>query len=203
MVLEFIQSNIKEFLSQIPEDKQIIIQGGNHDSMRIAEPQPFLNKNHAKNLWSLKNVTMVTNPALVRVHREDKYEGLKVLMYHGYSFNYYLDKIEGLRLAGGYERPDKVIEYLLKHRHLAPAYKSTLALPMKEDPLIIYEVPDVLATGHIHKAAIAKYKNTFTISASCWQNNTSFQDKVGLKADPAKVPILNLKTGKASILDFN
>ncbi len=192
-----------EFLSQIPESKQIIIQGGNHDAIRIAEPQPVLSKKYAKELWELKNVKMVSNPAVVRVHKQNGFEGLKVLMYHGYSFNYYLNNINGLRLAGGYERPDKVIEYLLKHRHLAPAYGSTLALPMKEDPLMIYEVPDVLASGHLHKATIARYKSTFMISASCWQNNTSFQDKVGLRAEPAKVPVLNLKTGKAVMLDFN
>lgn len=192
-----------EFISQIPEDKQIIMCGGNHDTMRLAEPQPVISQKFAPELCEMKNITMVSNPAVVRVHHVDDYIGLKVRMYHGYSFTYYLDKIEGLRLAGGFERPDHLMKYLLRRRHLAPSYGSTLALPMKEDPLLIYEIPDVLATGHLHKAVIAKYKSVVTIAGSCWQNNTSFQDKVGLKAEPAKVPILSLKTGKATIMGFD
>ncbi len=175
-----------EILSQIPEDKQIIMCGGNHDAMRIAEPQPVLSKKYAADLWQMKNITMVSNPAIVRVHGIDDYIGLKVLMYHGYSFTYFLDKIEGLRLAGGFDRPDYVIKYLLKRRHLAPAYGATLALPMKIDPLMIHEVPDVLATGHLHKAALSKYRNTIMISGSCWQDTTSFLEKVGMHPDPAK-----------------
>lgn len=192
-----------EYLSQIPEDKQIILCGGNHDAMRIAEPQPLLSQKYASELWTLKNITMVSNPALVRIHHTDDYIGLKVMMYHGYSFDYFVDKIEGLRLAGGYDRPDFIMKYLLKRRHLAPAYGATLCLPLKEDPLLIYDVPDVLATGHIHKAAISKYKNTLTIAGSCWQDKTSFQEKVGHHPDPAFVPVLNLKTGKAVMMNFN
>ena len=191
------------FIARIPQDKQVIICPGNHDSMRIAEPQPPLYKDIAAPLYELPNVINVSNPAYVNIHNVNGFPGLNVLMYHGYSFDYFIDKIEGLRNAGGYDRPDLLIEFLLKRRHLAPTYGSTLAIPMKEDPLLIRQVPDIVATGHIHKAKIAQYKGVLTIAASCWQKNTSFQDKVGLHAEPARVPILNLNTGKATILKFN
>ncbi len=191
-----------EFLSRIPEDKQIIICPGNHDGIRICEPQPPLYKDIAAPLYDLPNVIHVSNPAVVNIHKQDGFPGFDVLMYHGYSFDYFVDAIEALRLAGGYDAPDKIIEFLLKRRHLAPSYGSTLALPMLNDPLLIKQVPDIIATGHIHKAKIAQYRGVLTIAASCWQARTSFQEKVGHHPEPSRVPIINLKTGQAKMLKF-
>jgi len=187
-----------KFLAQIPKDKQIIIIPGNHDAMRIAEPQPRIYKDFAAPIYELPNVISLSNPAVVRIHNS-----INVLLYHGYSFDYFINNVEGLRLSGGYDRPDKTIEFLLKRRHLAPTYGSTLYLPMKEDPLMIYQVPDVVATGHIHKAKISQYNGVITIAASCWQDRTSFQEKVGHHPDPSMVPLLNLKTRKTTMLDFS
>ena len=191
-----------EFLSKIPEDRHIIICPGNHDGVRICEPQPPLPKDIAAPLYELSNIVHVSNPALVRIHQIDDFPGFDILMYHGYSFDYFVDAIEALREGGGYDRPDKLIEFLLKRRHLAPTYGSTLALPMSEDPLIINHIPDIVATGHIHKARIGLYRNILTISASCWQERTTFQERVGHHPDPAKVPLVNLQTGKAMMLKF-
>ncbi len=191
-----------KFISQIPSDKLVICCPGNHDGMRLSEPQPALQKDYAAPFYDMPNVINVSNPALLKVHAVSGFDGYKVLVYHGYSFDYFLDKVEGLRQAGGYEAPDKIMEFLLKRRHLAPSYGATLALPTKEDHLIISQVPDIFATGHIHKAKMAKYKGVLTIAGSCWQRNTSFQDRVGIKAEPAKVPVVNLQTGGARILSF-
>ncbi len=191
------------FIRQIPSDKIVICCPGNHDGMRLAEPQPALLKDYAAPFYDLPNVINVSNPALLNIHAVGDFQGYKVLMYHGFSFDYFLDKVEGLRNAGGYEAPDKIMEFLLKRRHLAPSHGATLALPTKEDHLLINQVPDIFATGHIHKAKIAKYKGVLTIAGSCWQRNTSFQDRVGIKADPAKVPVVNLQTGGAKVLHFD
>ena len=99
-------------------------------------------------------MTIVSNPSYLKLHKTDTFPGLNVLIYHGYSFDYYANRIEVLRLQGGYDSPDKIMEYLIKKRHLAPTYGSTLILPMKYDALMISKVPHVLATGHIHKAKI-------------------------------------------------
>ncbi len=193
---------VAEYFSKIPKDKKIIVCPGNHDGLTIEEPQVF-SKDFAESIFNLDNVTVVSNPSLLRLHRSPKYCGLNVLLYHGYSFDYFVDKIEFLRLAGGYDKADELMKFLLKRRHLAPCYGSTLLFPMKEDPLIIKNVPHVFATGHIHKVAVGKYKGVNLISSSCWQAKTDFQEKVGHHPEPGKIPIMNLRTGKVSILDFS
>lgn len=192
-----------KYLKQIPEDKQIILIPGNHDAMRIAEPQPPLPKDLAAPIYELPNITILGNPSTVNIHKQEDFPGINVLMYHGYSFDYFVDSIEALREAGGYDAPDKLIEFLLKRRHLAPTYGASLALPIQPDPLLIKQIPNIVVTGHIHKAKIGQYKNILTISASCWQARTSFQEKVGHHPDPCYVPLVNLQTGNAKMLNFN
>ncbi len=194
---------VAEELAKIPQDKHIIICPGNHDGVRIAEPQPKFTKHFAAALYDLPNVTSVSNPSTIRIHAVNGYQGCRVLMYHGYSFDYFVNEVEGLRLKGGYDRPDEIIKFLLLRRHLAPAYGSTLAIPSQTDHLLIYNVPDIITTGHIHKAGIANYKGVLTIAASCWQGRTEFQEKVGHHPEPSKVPLLNLKTWKTTMLNFS
>ena len=194
---------VSEFISRIPSEKEVIICPGNHDAMRLAEPQPPLQKDFAAKLYDLPNVTCVSNPSFINIHGINNHPGFDILMYHGYSFDYFLEKVKGLRDAGGYSAPDKLIEFLLKRRHLAPSHKSTLTVPTRSDMLLIKRIPDIFTTGHIHKVKLASYRGILTIASSCWQKNTSFQDRVGLKAEPAKVPIVNLQTMRASVLDFN
>jgi DNA polymerase II small subunit len=193
---------VAKYLEQIPSDKHLILIPGNHDAMRLCEPQPVLYRDYAEPIYKLPNVTCVSNPAVVKVHARDDFPGINILLYHGYSFDYFVDSVEALRLAGGYDVPDKIWEFLLKRRHLAPTYGSTLALPLADDPLLIRQVPDVVASGHIHKAKIGAYKGVTSISGSCWQSKTVFQERVGHHPDPAFVPLLSLKTGKTNMLQF-
>lgn len=191
-----------KLLQQIPDDKQILIIPGNHDVVRLCEPQPLLYKDIAAPLYKLPNTTILSNPSYVRLHKSDDFFGAELLLYHGYSFDYFVDSIEALRMAGGYDAADKLWEYLLKRRHLAPSFGSTLALPMANDPLLIRQVPDIAASGHIHKAKLGNYRGVYTISGSCWQSTTTFQQRVGHNPDPGFVPLINLKTWKASMLQF-
>ncbi len=191
-----------EYLARFPKDKQLIVIPGNHDVVRICEPQPTFYKDIAPQLYELPNVLMLPNPSTVKIHRQENFPGVDILIYHGHSFDYFVDNVEALRLAGGYDAPDKVAEFLLRRRHLAPTYSSTLVLPLADDPLRIHTAPDIMATGHIHKAKIGQYKNTLTISGSCWQSKTSFQEKIGHHPDPCFVPVVNLKTWKATMLSF-
>jgi DNA polymerase II small subunit len=186
----------------VPSNKHIIIIPGNHDALRLVEPQPPLYKDLAAPIYELPNVISVSNPSTIQIHQHDEYRGLKVLAYHGYSYDYFVDKIEALRMAGGYDRPDKIMEFLLKRRHLAPTYSSTLAMPTIPDANLIRDRPDVIASGHIHKAAIASYRNVLMLSSSCWQAKTPFQERIGHNPDPCKIPIISLKEGKANMLEF-
>ncbi|MEM2874267.1 MAG: metallophosphoesterase [Candidatus Nanoarchaeia archaeon] len=191
-----------KFLSQIPDDKHIIVLPGNHDALRICEPQHALFKDLAEPLYKLSNVIMAPNPSYVRIHKQENFSGIDLLLYHGYSFDYFVENIEALRLAGGYDAIDKVWEFLLKRRHLAPTYGATLALPIEDDPLLIKQIPDIAISGHVHKSKIGNYKGVLTIGCSCFQSTTTFQQKMGHNPDPCRVPLVNLQTGKARILRF-
>ena len=192
-----------ELLSHIPKYIQIIICGGNHDAMRVAEPQPLLYKDFAGPIWELENVTLVSNPAVVNIGQQEGFSGFDVLMYHGYSFDYYVANVDKLRNQGGYDRPDLIMRFLLQKRHLAPSHTSTLYLPTKnKDYLFIENAPDFFVTGHIHKSSVSNYRNITLICGSCWQAKTSFQEKVGHHPEPSRVPIVNLQTRKARILRF-
>lgn len=193
-----------DYLRQIPSDIKIIICPGNHDAMRIAEPQLVLYKDFAKPLWDLNNVTMVSNPSVVNIHSSDIFSGFDVLLYHGYSFDYYVANVDSIRNQGGYDRADLIMKFLLQRRHLAPTHTSTLYIPeIKKDPLVIEQVPDFFVTGHIHKSIAANYRNVSLVCGSCWQSKTKFQEKVGHHPEPARVPIVNLQTREIKILRFS
>ena len=192
-----------DYLSQIKGDIQIIICPGNHDALRLSEPQPKLSQKFAEPLYSLKNVMMVTNPAMVNIHSSQDFPGFDVLLYHGYSFDYYVSNVDSIRMNGGYDRADLIMKYLLQKRHLAPTHGSTLYIPnIKKDALIINKIPDFFVTGHIHKANISSYKNITTICCSCWQSKTTFQEKVGHNPEPSRVPVVNLKTREVKMFKF-
>lgn len=190
-------------LKQIPSHINIILCPGNHDAMRIAEPQPEFYRDFAEALWQLPNVTIVSNPAAVNIHSSTDFPGFDVLMYHGYSFDYYVANVDSIRNGGGYDRADLIMQFLLQRRHLAPAHSSTLYIPdVKQDPLVIGKLPDIFVTGHIHKSAVHNYRNITLVCGSCWQSKTPFQEKVGHNPEPARVPVLNLQTRKYKLLRF-
>lgn len=192
-----------KYLSMIRKDVSIIICGGNHDAIRISEPQPVLDKIYAAAIYAIPNATILSNPSLINIHAVKGFPGFNVLMYHGYSFDYYISNVENIRLNGGYDRADLVMKHLLQKRHLCPTHASSLYIPdEKHDPLVIEKVPDIFITGHIHKTAISTYKSTTLLSGSCWQSKTTFQEKVGHNPEPARVPVVNLRTRDVKVIKF-
>jgi len=192
-----------ELLKQIPSHIPLIICPGNHDALRISEPQPALSKEFAKPMHELNNAIMVSNPSLININSYENFNGFDVMMYHGYSFDYFVAEVDSLRNQGGYDRADLIMKFLLKRRHLAPTHLSTLYIPdTKKDPLVIEKVPDFFLSGHIHKTATASYRNTTLICGSCWQGKTIFQERVGHNPEPSRVPIVNLQTRDIKILKF-
>ena len=190
-------------LRQIPEKIHLIICSGNHDGVRIAEPQPPPSKEFAEKLYELPNVTVVSNPSIVNIESSDSFPGFDVLLYHGYSFDFFVSGVEAIRNQGGYDRADLIMRFLLQRRHLAPTHTSTLYIPdANKDPLVIDKIPDFFISGHIHKAITANYRNVTLVCGSCWQSKTSFQEKVGHNPEPSRIPIANLKTREMKILKF-
>ena len=190
-------------LAQIPEHVNIVISPGNHDAVRLSEPQPAFNTEFTEPLTKLKNVSLVSNPGTVRIGATGDFPGFNCLVYHGYSFDHYVANVESIRQNGGYERADLIMRFLLKRRHLAPAHTSTLINPTPGyDALFINHVPDFFITGHIHRTSVSNYRATTLINSSCWQSMTSFQERLGHNPQPARLPIVNLRTREASIINF-
>ncbi len=206
LVIKDVYQQYKEcanLLKKIPNHITLIVCPGNHDAMRIAEPQPELYRDFAAPLYELPNIVMVSNPGIVNIASTEDFPGFDVLMYHGYSFDYYVANVDSIRSQGGYDRADLIMKFLLQRRHLAPTHASTLYLPdANQDPLVITKIPDFFVTGHIHKTSVSNYRNTTLICGSCWQSKTPFQEKVGHHPEPCRVPIVNLQTREVKILKF-
>lgn len=192
-----------DYLKKIPSHIPIIVCPGNHDAGRISEPQPPLSHKYAQSLQELPNVILVSNPAFVNIGATKEFPGFDLLLYHGYSLIYYSNNVESIRIKGGQKRPDLIMKFLLQRRHLAPTHTSNLYVPdTKEDPLIIDRIPDFFITGHIHRVGVTNYKNITLINCSCWTEITEDQEKRGLQPQPAKIPLVNLKTREVKIINF-
>jgi DNA polymerase II small subunit len=191
-----------DLLSKINPNIQIIISPGNHDGVRLMEPQPLLNEKFAWRLYNMKNVIFTGNPALVSIGATGSFSGFNVLTYHGVSFHYYANTVPRLIKEQSLKSPNKIMNYLLQNRHLAPSHASIQYYPSSEDYHFIKEVPDILVSGHTHKSAVSYYNNILVISLSSWMSKTPYQEKMGNEPDFCKVPLFNLKTGAIKILDF-
>jgi len=191
------------YLRRIPKRIEMFMCPGQHDASRVAEPQPIISKRYAPQLYEIDNLTLVTNPALVKLY-EDKKE-FKILMYHGASIHTFINEIKELRLMKAHNCPAKAVRHMLKRRHLSPTHGGMTGIyipDVDKDPLVIEEVPDIFCTGEVHRVDVENYNGTLIITGSCWQAQTPFEEKVGNIPDPAKVPVFNLKTRELKILDF-
>lgn len=193
---------LSEKLSKIRKDVNIIISPGNHDGVRLMEPQPIFHEKYAWSLYDLKNVILTGNPALVNIGSINNFSGMDILTYHGFSYPFYANIIPSLIKCDAMKSPDKIMAYLLKNRHLAPTHTSTQYYPSEEDNLMIRKVPDIFVSGHTHKSAVSYYNNTLLISCSSWEGKTAYEEKLGAEPDFCKVPMFNMKTRAIKILDF-
>jgi len=180
-----------EMLSALPERLTIVISPGNHDVVRGAEPQPAIPT--AFRIGYPANCVWVENPALVSL------QGVRVLIYHGRSFDDMIGTIPG----ASYNRPAEIMEEMLKRRHLAPIFgMRTPIAPGKKDPLIIDPVPEVLFTGHVHISGIKRYRGVLMINAGTWQSQTAFQKQMNTVPTPAQAVVLDLQSLETEIVDF-
>lgn len=193
---------VADLLSRIRNDITIIISPGNHEGVRLMEPQPLFDEKYAWPLYNLKNVILVGNPARVNIGARENFSGFDVLIYHGFSFPFYADNIPKLMLGKAMNNPERIMAYLLKNRHLAPTHASIQYFPSEKDSHLIQNVPDIFLSAHTHKNAVSYYNNILMISTSCWESMTPYQEKFGNEPDHCKVPMFNLKTRAIKILDF-
>jgi len=182
---------LAEYLKEIPDSIQVIVQPGNHDAVRPAEPQPAFEGDFAKMFDS--NAILIGNPCYLKI------EGRTILSYHGKSFDDLMSSVKGLN----YSKPIEGMKEMLKRRHMAPIYggKTPLA-PEPRDMMVIDTVPDIFVTGHVHAAGLSHYKGVRLINASTWQSQTSFQKMHNFTPDPAKLYLVHLGTGETDMQSF-
>jgi DNA polymerase II small subunit len=182
-----------ELLKQIPEHIKIIIQPGNHDIVGNHEPQRTLEET---SLVQLSNIIFGTNPCWVYLDK------LKILMYHGYSYDNLIRDLPSIRHKG-YSEPTLPMIESLKRRHLAPIYGSSLVIPEYEDYLVINELPDIFHSGHLHTVGVTNYRNVLIINSGTFQGQTKFQEMLGHIPHPGIFVKVNLQTKETKMINLN
>jgi DNA polymerase II small subunit len=191
-IYEQYQALAQQF-TYIPDHITVLLQPGNHDAVRPAEPQPAFEK-EIRDLFTGKEFIFIGNPCYFSLH------GIEILSYHGQSLLDYSTNIQSLN----YNEPTEVMKLMLKKRHLAPIYGGYTPLaPEHEDYMLITQVPDIFVTGHVHTSFIDNYRGVTLINASSWQSQTSYQKMMNFVPDSAKLPLVDLKTGNATTMDFS
>lgn len=187
--------------AKIPESIQIIACPGNHDYVRLAQPQPPVDRETAPDLYELPNLTFISSPGIVKIKPFEGDPGLKVLLYHGTSIDTIVPNVSSLK--DGYKHPEKVMLSLLKKRHLSPQYASGNVPSFNaSDPMTIPEDIDIIHTGHVHANGILNYRGVTLINSGTWQGITDFQKFLGHEPTPCRVPVLNLKNRQTKLLSF-
>jgi DNA polymerase II small subunit len=183
---------LAELLKDVPDHIQVIVQPGNHDAVRPAEPQPAFSGDIGKLFDS--STILIGNPAYFEV------EGRSILSYHGKSFDDLMASVKGL----SYANPIQAMKEMLKRRHLVPIYGGrTPIAPERKDFLVIDKVPDIFVTGHVHGAGVDHYNGVRLINASTWQSQTPFQKMHNFNPEPAKLILVHLGNGSTHMEDFN
>ena len=183
-----------EYLKEVPGDIEIRMIPGNHDAVRLAEPQPAFDE-ELRDIMTAHDAQVHSNPSLVTI------EGVTVLMYHGVSLDEVIAELPDEKAS--YDEPHKAMYQLLKKRHVAPQYGGhTRLAPEDRDYLVMEEVPDVFHTGHVHKLGWGKYHNVLAINSGCWQAQTDFQKSVNIDPDAGFAPILDLDTLDMTVRKF-
>lgn len=188
-----------KLIEQIPGHMQIVILPGNHDAVRLAEPQPKIPKNLIPDLYDRGNVHFLSNPAYVTLRENGN--AINILLYHGYSSDEHINHLPKLR-AKAYNDPYHCMVDFLKRRHLAPSYGVSPFAPYNTDNLVIEKVPDIFAMGHTHYFSMNIYKGINVISTGTFERETEYQKRMGHKPDPGKIAIIDLSTRRSIMKVF-
>jgi len=181
---------LADLLEKIPREKTIIAIPGNHDAAGKFVPQPPIPEKIAQPLYSIPNIKILGNPAWIRIG------GVKILLYHGYGIEHMAADLE-LPI----QEPSRILVEMLRNRHLMPTWGKIPVAPTKEDYLVIDEVPDILAVGHIHIADIRISKGgVVLLSTGSFQDLTIWQRQLGIKPTPGIVPIIDLNTYDINVI---
>jgi len=178
-------------LEALPDHLQVVLLPGNHDAVRLAEPQPALPREIQKMFSS--NATFLGNPSSFAL------SGVKILAYHGRSFDSWVGRVPGLT----YGTPLLGMRQMLRKRHLSPIYGSkTPIAPEHTDYLAIDREPDIFVTGHVHGVGSEEYRGVRMVNSSTWQAQTPFQLMHNIVPKTGFVPLVHLSSGETITKHF-
>lgn len=181
-----------DWMQNLPDHLQVVVQPGNHDVSRPAEPQPAFTK-EVQDRFNHQDTKFVANPARFNMH------GVSTLGYHGSSLIDFATSVTHLE----YEEPLPAMKQMLQSRHLAPLYgERTPVAPEHNDYLVIDEIPDLFVTGHVHVPGIETYRGVNMINCGTWQSQTLYQKMLNFTPDPAKMPVVDLQTLRGTLVSF-
>jgi DNA polymerase II small subunit len=182
---------LSNYFQLIPDYITLIVQPGNHDAVRPSLPQPALDREIQKMFPD--NTRFIGNPCHFSL------DGVEILSYHGQSLIDFVTQIPSL----SQNKPVGIMKGMLQRRHLAPIYgENTLIAPEKQDFLLIRRTPDIFVTGHVHVMEIGEYRGITLINAATWQSQTDYQRMRNIEPHPGRLPLVNLKSGNVTALDF-
>lgn len=174
-----------ELFHAFPDDVEIVTCTGNHDAVRVAEPQPALKEKHQK--YFPDNVTFTSNPSTVKLHGKTIVE-----LYHGVSIHDFTDTITE---ADEDDPTDAMVE-MLQRRHLAPEFGNNARIaPELEDYHVLEKIPDVLHSGHVHTYGSEKHRSVRLFNTGGWVYQTAYQERMNIQPTVGKVTVMDLSTG--------
>jgi DNA polymerase II small subunit len=181
-----------DWMEKVPDHIEVVVQPGNHDASRPAEPQPAFT-GEVRSRFDRHAAHFLGNPATFRMH------GVTTLGYHGFSLVDYATSVANLE----YDKPLPIMQQMLQSRHLAPMYGGrTPIAPEHHDYLVVSEVPDLFVTGHVHVPGIANYRGVQMVNCGTWQSQTLYQKMLNFTPDPCRMPLIDLQTLRGTLVDF-
>lgn len=184
-------SLLGQYLEELPDGIEVILLPGNHDPVRLAEPQPPLASTIAKELPD--HVHLAPNPVPMQVH------GVPILSYHGRSFDDWIPAVPHVT----YTDPVAGMIEMMKRRHLAPILgEKNQHMWTGQDMLVIEHVPEIFQTGHVHSYGSQMYRGVRVVNSSTWQAQTSYQKLHNFEPSPGIVPIYTLNDLREHTKEF-
>ncbi len=181
-----------DWMKDLPDHLELVVQPGNHDASRPAEPQPAFTE-EVRERFDHHGAHFVANPAWFKMH------DVLTLGYHGSSLIDFATSVTHLE----YEEPLPAMKQMLQSRHLAPLYgERTPVAPEHHDHLVVSEVPDLFITGHVHVPGIESYRGVQMVNCGTWQSQTLYQKMLNFTPDPAKMPLIDLQNLRGTLVDF-
>ncbi|MCL4345417.1 MAG: DNA-directed DNA polymerase II small subunit [Candidatus Thermoplasmatota archaeon] len=174
---------LAEFVNEIPEDIKVYIMPGNHDTVRLAEPQPAFN-GKIRDMFS-SNVRFLPNPYNLVLNKKN------ITVYHGMALNDLIELIPG----GSMDSVGSAIELMLKRRYMGSSYGGrTPIVPSQVDYHVMEQVPDIFITGHIHGHYTGNYRGVRYVNSSTWQSQTEYQKMMNYSPEPSILTLFDLNS---------